>query len=37
MVFINPALVLGGGALAKNLKTTCDKKLGSNIFMVDKI
>ncbi len=26
----------GGGALAKNLETTCDKKIGSNIFIVDK-
>jgi hypothetical protein len=25
-----------GGALAKKLKTTCNKKIGSNIFIVDK-
>jgi hypothetical protein len=26
----------GGGALAKIVETMCDKKIGSNIFIVDK-
>jgi len=25
-----------GGALAKIVETTCDKKIGSNIFIIDK-